>query len=1823
MASKTQLYNSSKKIGADEDDDVLGNIDNLEVASLVVSGDATIQGNITFSSLDINTLGSYQQTGAVDFNNQDMSSINIVSGEINNTNIGSTNPANGFFNNIQSGVSGTGYLVRFYGNDLGTKFEFDGTKNILNLDVNTGLKIPNPDGIFHLSDIFYSTGQVKIDNNQTIPGPGKIVSGVGVNFPENIVGFYLVLNDKTKTKIVERLDNNLLLIDGPDSNGQDVIKSLQNYGIYYPGTYFTQQGNLISNNTDYIKIPAGSSSQRPQNSIQGSIRYNTSIKQFEGFSDSWNNLGGTTSIDGSTELILDRFTNDKKIRIQSDNNEIVIVNPTNKISIGYINTYGNFGGSLTNNFLNEISNNSNLIEDLNINLGAELVDQQNNSNFLVNNIENNKLEITKVDSFSLTSLDSLILQPTGSAFKLYNDSRSSLDIYGSQSLVLGEASITVNNLTFSGGYLNDLTINSTSFTSLLTQNFDIKITQTSGLNDLNASITGHSGEKTIIVQISNTGNEQNSEADKFRISYNNGSTYPSTNISIGNGTPSNITSIPGGGTMNLYFGSQYNHALNSYWIIVLNDNTIVSKTFIFSGFDSFAWKLSTDENYSSNITVNTNEIFLGNTGINIKFNNRVGHTLNSNWSFNVKNKTYIEVEENSDIIYSNHDLRQYLKINDIITILDNNSQKRTFLVNEFQNYNTTKNSYPIKINRPYPYSSSTTLTSFMDDSLLTLYNGFGVQKFNIDKSGNIGIGTNIGNQNEYPININSTSAIKLPSGNTLQRPTSVTSGLLRYNSDSTNLEFYKNNQWVAVGANGILKTSDDKNIINLNDNSLDVTVDEKKLIEGNTSSLTFITDVLKYNSGSISVLILNKSSITANSDIININSSLTNLISSITNISGKDNVNIDGNNINISSSLTNLVGSITNISGKDNVNIDANNVNITGTVTSITGVLHVEGSITGGNLSTKIGQPTVGSYTDNPLLTKEYEISDAFQTLDVWLNKYLVDTPPSPSNNGSLVDSTKIKLNWNNPTQFELGILNTKVPKINSINIDYKKSTDTNYTTINTNNSNINSIQFFIEGSGSGVSGNTYNFYTIDKEVEYDFRIYGINDNDERPLHYLYFNNISTLGIGVPGKPLNLSGNVIDFDSISISYSKPTLNDITNETTNTPSIQNYEISYLALSSTRYGGLINHTGTINNSSSTNFTFNNLNPGTTYSFKLRAKNTQNSNYGSFSDSISLVTNIPNAPNYLTSNQFQNISNLSNINNTYQSTAYSIDGNTSINNPILNQNEISNNTINISSSSKYRTNNTTADTSTNITTIIAKMGLLTDLNNTDNQSSVVIDGFGNSSKIGNYSSSYVNLNISTDEDFYNSSANDFQGFYKSVQLSLNSPTNTSSYYKGRTEPYGFNLSMNITGYNTIITNTYNFYIDNLQNLPSINNLLIKDVNIGSNNEYIGYISGVLTYKSNVVLGIQYNLSELGNYFLRNDRKHGEFIIKTSSNSNLSSLLTSYKTDFSSSGKKYFTVNTNKYETSTTLYNTDGYTLNGVDNRPELQFNQYSITLNSNANSLYDENIKLIGIPYNLKGNGTEKTGYLIDTTTGNSLGKIRIDGQSLNTINNLNNSSGSYGIQVRSGYDSSNTLYPSGPGTGNNDFGDNYDHSIPINQTSGAYYNTELQLINGYFDSNNSLGYINYSSGYYSAINGYSYPDYSSSFVENNFRYVTFKYTNRVSNTGGITLDFVNHSGLGSDVINSNITLHIKLNNSSDSSKNTAWLNANSSVAGTGVTSSNKDNNGVTCLSTTGTYKSTSTKKYCYLPVASSGDLYVRLGLKLGSSIKIKYISLSNGF
>ena len=126
--------------------------------------------------------------------------------------------------------------------------------------------------------------------------------------------------------------------------------------------------------------------------------------------------------------------------------------------------------------------------------------------------------------------------------------------------------------------------------------------------------------------------------------------------------------------------------------------------------------------------------------------------------------------------------------------------------------------------------------------------------------------------------------------------------------------------------------------------------------------------------------------------------------------------------------------------------------------------------------------------------------------------------------------------------------------------------------------------------------------------------------------------------------------------------------------------------------------------------------------------------------------------------------------------------------------------------------------------------------------------------------------------------------------------------------------------------------------------------------------------------------------------------------------------------------------------------------------------------------------------------------------------------------------------------------------------------------------------------------------------------------NYRFVTFKYTNLISNSNGCRITFVNSSGFSS-VTPSDISLHIKINNSGSNSNNTGWLNANDAVSGVGVTSSNKNNNGTTCLSISGSYVSTSTLKYCYLPSPTTGDLYIRLGIKIGSNKNISYISVQN--
>lgn len=58
----------------------------------------------------------------------------------------------------------------------------------------------------------------------------------------------------------------------------------------------------IHTNTGYTKLPTGTTLQRPVTPVEGMIRYNSTLGEFEGFTDEWTNLGGDKLPGGSIKL---------------------------------------------------------------------------------------------------------------------------------------------------------------------------------------------------------------------------------------------------------------------------------------------------------------------------------------------------------------------------------------------------------------------------------------------------------------------------------------------------------------------------------------------------------------------------------------------------------------------------------------------------------------------------------------------------------------------------------------------------------------------------------------------------------------------------------------------------------------------------------------------------------------------------------------------------------------------------------------------------------------------------------------------------------------------------------------------------------------------------------------------------------------------------------------------------------------------------------------------------------------------------------------------------------------------------------------------------------------------------------------------------------------------------------------------------------------------------------------------------------------------------------------------------------------------------------
>ena len=894
---------------------------------------------------------------------------------------------------------------------------------------------------------------------------------------------------------------------------------------------------------------------------------------------------------------------------------------------------------------------------------------------------------------------------------------------------------------------------------------------------------------------------------------------------------------------------------------------------------------------------------------------------------------------------------------------------------------------------------------------------------------------------------------------------------------------------------------------------------------------------------------------------------------------------------------------------------------------------------------------------------------NAFQLIDRWLDVYYLDTPPAPSLGSTYADATKIEILWNNIPQIEAGFADLLLPKINQIKIDYIKSSlnndksfsDPSLITIETGITSViqvNGIRAFVDGTGSGLVDTYWNEFVIESDIEYDFRIYGVNDNSSRPLKYLIINNIKTLPIGVPTEPTSLSTYTITQNSIGINWIKP--NDHDNNTLGIqtiPYIERYLIDYIGITSCRYDinrvdNLYTPPSTISiytdiapvaQNADTNYFINtNLDPGTRYKFEISAKNTVNNNFGDISDFLLIDTNMPIKPSLLNVNDLNQLDNLSELRNPYSSSGgYTIDGN-EFRNPIININNVDDETgtntrpIRTINATSIRNNELCGDISQSVSNLIAYGGLSNGNLYLNNSSSKEIGGFGQNPINGFYDNNKIRLVISNDQDYYNTSTSS-SGFWKSFDVYLHG-LDANNNYPPSNDLYTFQFEYYEYFTNTqIITNKLNFSVDNINTLPSINN-------IGFINEYTSSnfipISGVYTYENNAIFSFRVNIDNIANYYLRHDKKHIDYEIKSSNNILLSNTLSILQTDMTGSSHYYYNALSPNYLISSTKHNTDGNVLIATDNPNSIQFNDFTIQLIF-ANSIFDEDFKIFATPYNLYGEGNEVNGQWINPLNGN-IKKMRIDTKSI--LNNRVNSSYSYNIsitnptnsstfgqRVRSGIDPNPTTNPTPNinnfpdiGTTANNFGDIYSNNESIIDLNNGY-KQELQLVNGLYQgyrNNNSDGFIDYTDNIFYFPNNIYQPDYSSVSSDNIWRYATFKYqVTGFTNTTyeRIVLEIQDNYNLTIDLTgfnNANHRLYLKVVGNPIWA--TGWLDCTNPISELGLPENDIPSDDTNCLDSG---FSNNNKRCCFIKAGTTQDaiFYVRLGIRNNVNAYFSNISL----
>ena len=312
--------------------------DTYVTGNLAVTGDVNIGGNITIGDQSTDTISfvaginsnltpaiteTYDLgTSALRWNNAYFSRVEIDKLVIDGNTI-STTYGN---DDLTLGTSGTG---RIYIPSSDVQID-------KNLTVGNNLTVTNGTVYLHSVGITGTITQIG-DTTQT----GNYTTSGDMNITGNIVNTGYIhlpqisITENTISSVVSGTDLNLIatgtgrvVVQGISvstntisSNGLDTDIVLVPQGT----------GNVIINSNTSLRVPVGTTNDRPGTPVDGMIRYNTTLSRYEGYrSGYWSQLSGVVDNSGNTKILAEATVgaNDNVLYFYANNNLTATIDNT-------------------------------------------------------------------------------------------------------------------------------------------------------------------------------------------------------------------------------------------------------------------------------------------------------------------------------------------------------------------------------------------------------------------------------------------------------------------------------------------------------------------------------------------------------------------------------------------------------------------------------------------------------------------------------------------------------------------------------------------------------------------------------------------------------------------------------------------------------------------------------------------------------------------------------------------------------------------------------------------------------------------------------------------------------------------------------------------------------------------------------------------------------------------------------------------------------------------------------------------------------------------------------------------------------------------------------------------------------------------------------------------------------------------------------------------------------------------------------------------------------------------------------------------------------